>query len=543
MSRGLLYKGIFILVVLLGCVYGVIEVPRSKDEMLANIQKRIHLGLDLRGGSHLILQVQVQDAIRAQADSAIERLKTDLNRQNISFTSVDRNDPQKLEQADTIQVNLKGIPPERSGDFKAVIDDRFPDWIYSAVDSTSWRLTMKPASLVQVKRDTMSQSIQTLTSRIDGLGLTEPSIQQRGRDDADFEISVQFPGVDDPARVRSIMQTTALLELKEVKAGPYASLDAAIAAHGGILPPDSDPLKFTERGDSSQAPVESWYILGRTPIVTGRDLRTAREAQDQVTRSWETGFSLSVEAGQRFARYTEAHIGQKLSVVLDRRIRNVATIESRIADQGRITNQRSQQEASDLALVLRAGSLPASILVLEEHTVGASLGADSIRQGVISGLAGLVAVVLAMLIYYKAAGVNAVAALVMNVVILMAALGYFGPTLTLPGIAGVILGIGMAVDSNVLIFERIREELRAGKTVVGAVDAGFNKAFLTIIDTHVTTIVSACFLFIFGTGPVRGFAVTLVIGLMANIFTAVFVSRVMFDFLLSRRQQVTELSI
>jgi len=543
MSRALLYKSIFILLAVLGCLYGIIEAPRSKSELYANVQKRIRLGLDLKGGSHLVLQVQVQDAIRANAATAVEKLRADLNRLGIQYQSVDHNTPQKLEEADSIQIDVKGLPSGRSSDFKGLLDDRFPEWNYVPVDSTSWRLNMKPAMLVQVKRDTVTQSIQTITQRVDGLGLTEPSIQQYGSAEADFKIQVQLPGVDDPARVKEIMQTTALLEVKEVKAGPYGSVDAALAAHGGVLPENSEVQKQIERGDSSQAPEERWYILTRSPIITGRDLRNAREGRDNQSGRWETGFSLSREAGQRFARHTEGNIGKNLAIVLDRRIRSVAVIESRIEDQGQITNLRSQQEASDLALVLRAGSLPASILVLEERTVGPSLGADSIRHGVISGLAGLAAVVLFMLVYYKFSGVNAVVALLFNVIILMAALGYFQATLTLPGIAGVILTIGMAVDSNVLIFERIREELRTGKTVVAAVDAGFNKAFLTIIDTHVTTVVSAAFLFIFGTSPVRGFAVTLVIGLLANVFTAVFVSRVMFDYVLSRKQQVVELSI
>ncbi len=543
MSRSLLYRSVFTVLVILACVYGIVELPRSKAELLGNLSKRIHLGLDLKGGSHLVLQVQVQDAVKAHADQTRERLRQELNRLNITFASLERNDPQKVEEADTVQVELKGLPAERSSDFKGLIDDRFQEWIYSPVDVTSWRLTLKPAFLAQLKRDTLTQSIQTIENRINGLGLTEPSIQQHGRIDAEYEIMVQLPGVDDPARVRDIMQTTALLEIREVKGGPFPSLEAGQAERGGVLPENSEMLKYQARGASAQPAEESWYLLARSPVVTGRDLRNAREAQDLASRSWATEFSLSVEAGQRFGRYTEANIGNNLAVVLDRRIRSVAVIKSRIEDQGRIDNLRSQQEASDLALVLRAGSLPASVLPLEERTVGPSLGADSIRQGVISGLAGLAAVVLFMLVYYKKAGVNAVVALALNVILLMAALGYFGATLTLPGIAGVVLTVGMAVDSNVLIFERIREELRGGKTVVAAVEAGFSKAFLTIIDTHVTTVVSAALLFIFGSGPVRGFAVTLVIGLIANVFTAVFVSRVMFDYVLSRRQQVTELSI
>jgi preprotein translocase subunit SecD len=542
LTRTLWYKTIFILLVVLGCLYGIMGLPRSRAELLENMQRRIRLGLDLKGGSHLVLEVQVQDAIRAQADQVIEQLRTELNRQGIAYTSLNRNDPQSIAEADNIQITVGGLPPERSRDFRALIDDRFLEWVYTAVDSSTWRLTMRPAVLAQIKAETVTQSIQTIENRVNGLGLTEPTIQQHGRADAQHQILVQLPGVDDPARVREILQTTALLEMREVRAGPYGSVDEALAAHGGVLPENSEILPYTERV-TGQAPAERWYIVARTPVVTGRDLRNARETQDPAGRGWSTSFSLSVEAGQRFGRFTEANIGNNLAVVLDRRIRSVAVIRSRIEDQGQIDNLRSQQEASDLALVLRAGSLPASVLPLEERTVGPSLGADSIRQGLISGLAGLTAVVIFMLVYYRGAGINAVVALFLNVVLLMACLSYFGATLTLPGIAGIILTIGMAVDSNVLIFERIREELRAGKSVVAAVDAGFGKAFLTIIDTNLTTIIAAAFLFLFGTGPVRGFAVTLSIGLIANLFTAVFVSRVIFDWILSRQQQVTELSI
>ncbi len=230
-------------------------------------------------------------------------------------------------------------------------------------------------------------------------------------------------------------------------------------------------------------------------------------------------------------------------MVLDNQIVSVATIQSKIDDSGRINGLSSEQEAEDLALKLKTGALPAGIIYEQEATIGPSLGADSIKEGVYAAIAGLLAVIVVMLVYYKKSGVNAVLALVLNTVLLMAALSYFGATLTLPGIAGVILTIGMAVDSNVLIFERIREELRSGKSIPAAVDAGFGKAWWTIVDTHVTTIVSCAFLFLFGTGPVKGFAVTLVIGLLANVFTAVFVSKVIFDWELSQRRQVTALSI
>jgi preprotein translocase subunit SecD len=349
---------------------------------------------------------------------------------------------------------------------------------------------------------------------------------------------VRLPGVDDPARVKDIMQTTAQLEISEVKDGPFPSREAALAQHGGVLPLNTKLVRMAPRGD----PGESWYLLSKIPVVRGTDVRNARPGQDEF-RKWEANFTLSQDGGRRFGRFTEANIGNRLAVVLDNQIRSVATIQSRIDDSGRITGLGGEQEAFDLALVLRAGALPAGIVFLEERSIGPSLGADSIHSGIVAGLAGLAAVVLVMLLYYKGAGVNAVIALVLNTVVLLAALSYFGAVLTLPGIAGVILTIGMAVDSNVLIFERIREELRAGKAIVSAVDAGFNKAWWTIVDTHVTTIVSCAFLFLFGEGPVRGFAVTLVIGLVANIFTAVFVSRVMFDYHLTRRRQLATLSI
>jgi preprotein translocase subunit SecD len=400
-------------------------------------------------------------------------------------------------------------------------------------------MTLKPTELIALKKDTVTRSIQTIENRINGLGLTEPTIQQRGRAEADYEILVQLPGVDDPARVKQIMQAAALLELTEVKDGPFRSQDEALSKHGGVLPLNTKLVKETPKPGEQG---EVWYLVSRTPVVTGRDLRSSKPTRDSMNR-WETAFSLNKDGSRRFARYTEANVGNRLAIVLDNRVMSAPVIKSRIEDEGVIEGMASQQDASDLALVLNAGSLPAGIIYEEERTVGPSLGADSIREGLTAGAVGLMAVVVAMLVYYRKAGINAVLALVLNALILMAALSYFDAVLTLPGIAGFILTIGMAVDSNVLIFERIREELRAGKGVVAAVDTGFNKAFLTIIDTHVTTVVSCAFLFMFGSGPVKGFAVTLVIGLIANVFTAVFVSRTMFDWSLGRQRQVVSLSI
>jgi preprotein translocase subunit SecD len=541
MNRTLWQRLILTLALTLACLYWLFGIPTSWDGVVAHLEQRTPLGLDLKGGTHLILQVQVQDAMKAEADQTIVRLRSDLIRQNIPFESMERNDPKTIEEADSIEIRVKGIPTDRVGDFRSTVEQVLPDWLAVAVSSTEWRLNLRPSALARVKRDTVTQSLATIENRVNGLGLTEPDIRLHGRADAEYEILVQLPGVRDPARVMQILQMTAQLQIKEVLDGPFASYQAALAAHSGILPPNSEVLRFTTRTGGQLA--EEYFILNRTAVVTGRDLRNARATRDTQTAAWETAFVLSPEAGIRFAQFTGANIGKRLSVVLDDQIKNVASIESRIQEEGRIMGLSGEQEALDLALVLRAGSLPAGIRFLEERTVGASLGAESVRAGIRSSLFGLAVICVVMIVYYRMAGVNAIVALLLNVLLLMATLSYFDSVLTLPGIAGIILTIGMAVDANVLIFERIREELAAGKGVVGALNAGFAKAFLTIVDSNLTTIIAAAFLFVFGSGPIRGFAVTLVIGLVANIFTAVFVSRLIFDLSLVGKQKVTELSI
>ena len=542
MTSKLWQKLVLIVAITLVCVYGIVGIPTSLDEAKANAAERIPLGLDLKGGTHLILQVQVQDAIRAEADQMIARLREDLNRQGIVFDSIERNDPQTIEEADSIALTVSGIPTESAGEFRSTIDEVFIEWLQSSVDSTTYKLTMRPTTLAAVKGNTVTQAITTIENRVNGLGLTEPVIQQHGRADAEYEILVQLPGLSDPARVMEILQMTALLEIQEVLDGPFTSREQALSNNGGILPPNSEIQSERTRSSGGQS-LRQWYILTRTPVVTGRDLRNASAGRDPQTNQWEARFSLSREAGLRFGDFTQARIQQgRLAVVLDNRIVNVATIQDRITDEGRIMGL-TQQEAADLALVLRAGSLPASVEFLEQRTVGASLGADSIDQGVRSSLMGMALVMILMVVYYRRSGINAVIALFLNLIILVAVLSYFGLVLTLPGIAGIVLTIGMAVDANVLIFERIREELKAGKAVIAALNAGFGKAFLTIIDTNLTTIIAAAFLFAFGRGPVRGFAITLAVGLLANLFTSVFVSRLIFDFGLSGKQKVQELSI
>jgi preprotein translocase subunit SecD len=537
MDKSLKIKAAFIGAVILICIYGIIGLPKSKEELVANWNNNIKLGLDLRGGSHLVLQVQVQDAFVSEAQEIVERLKEDLAKAGVTYTAIDNTEPKTIEDADKIAINIRGVPLDKIGNLRTIVGERAPGWTMTSAGA-DYVLRITQSAALELRRNTVQRTINTIETRVNSLGLAESAVQPRGRQEGEGEILVQLPGVDDPARIKQILQTAAVLELYEVKDGPFSTEEEARSKHGGILPLNTKLIKGAGRGDSSTG----WLLVTRTPVVRGSDLRDAKPLQSQ-TGAWETQFVLSQDAGRRFERFTEANVGNRLAIVMDNQWRLAPTINSKIGDTGTITNMASQEDASDTALVLRAGSLPASLVYLEERVVGPSLGADSIRQGIIAGLAGLAIVIVCMLAYYKKAGINATLALLLNSLILLAALAYLGAVLTLPGIAGVILSIGMAVDSNVLIFERIREELRAGKSVIAAVAAGFNKAFLTIIDTHVTTVVSCAFLFLFGTGPVRGFAVTLVIGLIANVFTAVFVSKFIFDAGFAGKREVSTLSI
>ena len=404
---------------------------------------------------------------------------------------------------------------------------------------------MKPSSLTDLKSKAVTQAIQTIRNRIDALGVSEPTIEEHGL--GQYQILVQLPGVDDFGRVKDIMQSTAMLEIKQSLGGPYPSEQAALQEKGGVIPSDSLLLPgHSMPGAESEGP--AWYLVSRVSAVSGKDLRDAQPNTDQNGQP-SVSFSLTGEGGQRFYSFTSAHVGDSLAVVLDNKVQEVANIKEPIRDQGSISGGRmTEQQAKDLSMILRSGALPASIKYLQEETVGPSLGADSIRSGVRAAVIGMVAVLIFMLVYYRGAGINADVALIMNLIILLGFLGWstiagVNVALTLPGIAGVILTVGMGVDSNVLIFERIREELRNGKTPPSAVDQGFSHAWITIVDTHVTTIVSAAILFIFGTGPVKGFATTLTFGLLANLFTAVFVSRFIFDWVLSRKQRGEALSI
>ena len=550
MNKGLSWKVIVIGVVVLLFAYGIFGIPAGfSGSALANgllssgvFRNGIHLGLDLKGGTHLILQVQVNDAVNVDSDNAVEILKDGLRKAKINYAEITKPDPANHPE----QIVLKGVPPDGTSQLRDIVSTKLPEYDASSGLNDTWTVAMKPTALNDTKNRAVTQAIETIRTRVDSLGVTEPVIEEHGL--GQYQILMQLPGVDDPARVKDIVQSTAMLEIKQSLSGPYPSQEAALQQNNGVLPADGMLMKGHTRASSAG---DEWYIVSRVSAVRGKDLRDASVSRDENGRP-EVNFVLTNEGGQRFYNFTSQHTGDSLAVVLGgsgsggeaARVEEVATIKEPIRDQGRISGGgMTEQQAKDLAMVLRSGALPASIKYLEERTVGPSLGTDSIRAGVKAAIYGMVAVLAFMLIYYRAAGINADIALILNLIILLGFLGFTGATLTLPGIAGVILTVGMGVDSNVLIFERIREELRNGKTPPSAVEQGFSHAWVTIVDTHVTTIVSAIILFLFGTGPVKGFAVTLSFGLFANLFTAVFVSRVIFDWVLSRKRVGEALSI
>jgi preprotein translocase subunit SecD len=543
MKKNLGWKVILIIVTLLVFVWGFIlgtdpkaSVQAIKEHgLLAGIQQNIHLGLDLKGGTHLILQVKVNDAINADSDQAVERLKQELRTANINYAEITKPDSSNPDR-----IQIKGISVDSTTAVRNIISDRFRDYDGTTAGD-SFMLAMKPQVLTALKKRAVEQAIETIRNRIDQLGVSEPVIQEHGL--GDYQILVQLPGIDDSARVKAIMQSTAMLEIRQaINNAPFPTREAALQSYNGVLPADAVIMPGVPNAAGGNAEGEAFYVISRVAAVSGRDLKDAQPGRNQ-NGAPSVNFNLSNEGGTKFYNFTSAHVGDYLAVVLDGRVREVASVREPIRDRGEISGNMTEQQTKDLSMTLRSGALPAGINYLQESTVGPSLGADSIRDGVRASIIGMIAVLIFMLVYYRGAGINADLALILNLVILLGFLGFTGATLTLPGIAGLILTVGMGVDSNVLIFERIREELRAGKTPPSAVDQGFGHAWLTIVDTHVTTIVSAAILFLFGTGPVKGFAVTLTFGLLANLFTAVFVSRVIFDSILNRHQRGEALSI
>lgn len=520
MKRNLLWRGLLILATILASVAAA-----------APPAQKINLGLDLRGGMHLVLQVHTEDALRAETDGDMARLA------------------QQVKEDSQGKTDLK---PRRTGDARFMVPGLTPDTKTAVLDAAkrvmsrfnhseqadSVTFEMFPGDVAKLRDLSVNQAVQTIRNRIDAYGVAEPVIQAAGGE----RIVVQLPGVDDPDRVRKLIKNTAFLEFRITvypkAGGGGVSRDEILQHYNGRVPDDVEilPVQRTDRDAGNATPL--FCAVERRRTVTGRDLRNARPQLGNMSQPI-VEFTLTPDGSRSFATLTGDHVGSGLAIVLDGQIVSAPVIRSKISDSGIIEGSFTQKEVEDLSTVLRSGALPASITYLQEQTVGPSLGRDSIREGLRAGVVGSALVVLVMLLYYHLSGVNAISALVLNVLLLFGGMGLFHSTLTLPGIAGVILTIGMAVDANVLVFERIREEVRAGRTVRSAIDLGFERAFTSIIDTHVTTLISAMFLFQFGTGPIKGFAVTLTIGLLASLYTSVFVSRWIFDLVLSRRKVAT----
>jgi preprotein translocase subunit SecD len=499
------------------------------------LDEKINLGLDLRGGVQLVLQVETADALRAETDKEAEILVRQLGEEDVTGVTT--------AEATQTEFVLRGLARDAEDTLRVVVRDYLPGWTYERAGA-DYRFRRKPESVELIEDQAVAQAQQTIDNRINAYGVVEPQIARQGI--GTNRIVLQLPGVDDPERVKELIQNTAFLEFRMV-AYPQnggAALDQAeiLQQYGGALPENVELFPQDLRDDQNRVTGQVWYALEKRRVITGRDLKDARPGLGDFSQP-VVNFSLTPEGGRLFAEATGANIGRYLAIVLDGRVQSAPRINGRISDSGVIEGQFTQREVEDLSMVLRSGALPAAITYLEERSVGPSLGQDSIDQSLRAGLIGSVAVVLFILVVYRVTGLNAIVVLALNVVLVFGALAYFGATLTLPGIAGIVLTVGMAVDANVLVFERIKEELRLGRTVKSSISAGFEKAMSSILDSNITTLIAALFLFNFGTGPIRGFAVTLSIGILSTLFTAVFVSRFLFDLMLGRRERVESLSI
>jgi len=556
-NTGLLIRTAIILIVTLIGLYLVFG-PRGSVEgndftwqgIKQNLSENINLGLDLKGGSHLVMRVKTDDYLKKltqnnQAAALAAAQEAKLPVADGSFVAENNNYQVTLNLTDASQA-------------QAVIDE-----VKKKVDFSGWTETTSgnainwslPVAAQKVLADqAVTQAERIIDSRINAFGVKEPTFSRHGATGSG-QLLLQMPGVDDPERVKKLIGEKSQLSLMKIVSPPnpspvqiYPTEEAAKQSIAGA--PNRKVLIYADRdvtppANQTQPEKSKQYVVVEEPeVVGGNELRDASAVSRTGNDSdYQISFSFKPGGAQKFGDWTGKNIGNYMAVVLNDEVKSAAYIKSQIFDSGEISGRFSKGTAEDLALTLKSGALPAEIEYQEERTVGPSLGADSIRAGVAASLAGLVFIVIFMLIYYRGAGVNAVIALTLNMLLTLAGLIVFDSTLTLPGIAGLILGIGMAVDSNVLIFERMREELRAGKSVAKSVEQGFDRAFITIIDTHITTILSSVILYMYGSGPIRGFAVTLILGLLINLFSAVFVSRTIFMWLLERNPKTTKLSI
>ena len=478
--------------------------------------KQITLGLDLQGGMHLVLEVDTDKALESHTERIYQEMRENMKKEHIRYQSMNRID------LDSIAIVIGDA--DKIDAFKKLINDKYNDMEESNISQSAntYKVTLSVPSkeAAHVKTMARTQALETIRNRIDQFGVAEPDIRQQG----EKRILIQLPGVKDTQRAKDLIGKTALLEFKLVDEAHIGS-----ASPDGATPPGSEWVEpFIKNSHTKETP----YLLKKRTLLTGANLTDARVEFDQFNQP-HVAIEFDKKGARIFEQITGENIKKRLAIVLDNRVHTAPTIQDKISGgRAQITGRYTLEEANDLAIVLRAGALPAPVKVLEERTVGPSLGADSIRKGLISMAIGGLLVVIFMAIYYKGSGLIADAALILNILLIAAGLAAFGATLSLPGIAGIILTIGMAVDANVLIFERIREELDIGKTALSAVESGYQRATLTILDANVTTLIAALVLFQFGTGPVQGFAVTLTLGVLASLITALVMTRSIFDFFL-----------
>ena len=518
MNKNLRWR-VFVIVAVIGLSVWAFYPPDQK----------VKLGLDLKGGVHLVLRVRTDDALKLETDLTVQRLQEALDTDSIAYA--------KLEGTSATEFVVGGIQDDAAFRVKAA-ETADAEFNRSPGADGAYTFTMKPNVANQLGDEAVTQALQTIERRVNELGVAEPIVTRHGARD---QILVQLPGVEDVRRARDLISSTAQLQLKLVEQGPFSTRDEALKAVGAV-PPDSEILPGRTDGEGGAPGTgTAFYLVKKRAVVAGQDLRSASQSIDEYNRP-AVNFTLKQDAAVRFGTFTEQNLGRPLGIILDNRVMSAPTLQGRITDSGQITGI-TREEMLDLIITLKSGALPASLSYLEQRTVGPSLGQDSIRAGVVASLGGLAFVVLFMVSYYKLTGVNAVISIIVNLTILLGLMAYIGVVMTLPGIAGFILTIGMGVDSNVLIFERIKEELATGRTVRAAVNAGFDRVWMTIVDTHVSSLIAALLLLQFGTGPIRGFAATLIIGLLSNVFTAVFVSRTAFELVLARHRQPQALSI
>lgn len=548
---------IILAITLLGIylVFGPRRTPTAADftwnGIKSNLAENINLGLDLKGGSHLVMRVKTDEYLKVLTENNAQAALTAAQEAQLPVTG---SSVQAAGSNYSVTLNLgEGAQPAAvAEEVKKKVD--FVNWTESSTaNSVTWTLPSTNQTLL--KNQAVEQAIKIIESRINAFGVKEPTLQRHGSESSG-QILLQMPGVDDPERVKKLIGDDAQLSLMKVVSAPnpspaqtFPSEEAARQSLGGAVPSNRRILAYREREDtatptSPQDRPTQFVVVEYPSVVDGSELRDASAVSRTGNEGdYQIAFSLKPSGAAKFGDWTSKNINNYMAVVLNDEVKSIAFIRSRIDDQGEISGTFTKSVADDLALTLRSGALPAKLEYQEERTVGPSLGADSIEAGITASLAGLIFIVLFMLIYYRGSGINAVIALILNMLLTLAALIVFDSTLTLPGIAGFILGIGMAVDSNVLIFERMREELKAGQSVAKAVQVGFDKAFVTIIDSHVTTILSAVILYLYGSGPIRGFAVTLILGLLINLFSAVFVSRTIYMWILIRNPGMQKISI